>query len=94
VTLYLEYDARPDAFGDTPQTVTIRAGGETVETFPATEVTPRLRRVAIPATALGPEEMAEITISVDRTFQPAAAGGGVDSRELGIRVYHVFVEPR
>jgi hypothetical protein len=34
--------------------------------------------------------MTEITIDVDQTFQP----GRGDTRELGLRVYHVFVEPK
>jgi len=39
--------------------------------------------------------MAEIRISVDQTFLPAKTQpGSTDTRELGIRVYHVYVEPR
>jgi hypothetical protein len=34
--------------------------------------------------------MSEITLTVDKTFVP----GGGDSRELGIRVFHAFIEPR
>ena len=34
--------------------------------------------------------MAELVIDVDRTFTP----GGGDTRELGIRVFHAFVEPK
>jgi hypothetical protein len=35
-------------------------------------------------------------LDVDRTFVPSklAANGGKDVRELGIRVYHAFVEAR
>ena len=43
------------------------------------------------AAQLGDGEMAEIGIELDRTFNP---GGGGDTRELGIRVFHVFVEPK
>ena len=39
--------------------------------------------------------MAELRIEVDQTFVPAKLpAGGHDTRELGIRVYHAFVEPR
>jgi hypothetical protein len=31
-----------------------------------------------------------MAIEVDKTFKP----GGSDSRELGIRVYHAFIEPK
>ena len=34
--------------------------------------------------------MAELVIDVDKTFGP----GGGDARELGIRVFHAFVEPK
>jgi hypothetical protein len=95
VMLYLEFDARPDAFGETPQAVTVFAGSEAVETFVAAEAVPTLRRIPISAAALGNDDMAEVRIAVDRTFLPADLGlEGQDSRELGIRVYHVFVEPR
>jgi hypothetical protein len=34
--------------------------------------------------------MAEVTLDVDRTFLP----GSGDTRELGIRVFHIFIEPK
>ena len=92
VTLFLEYDARPDAFGETPQVVTVYAGNEAVDTFEATQTTPTLRRIAISAAALGTDDMAELRVVVDRTFLPTDTAA--DSRELGLRVYHVFVDSR
>jgi hypothetical protein len=46
--------------------------------------------VTIPFTAaqLGSSDVAELTIDVDRTFLP----GGSDTRELGIQVFHLFVD--
>ena len=39
--------------------------------------------------------MTDIHIDLDKTFVPAKLpAGGRDIRELGIRVYHVFVEER
>jgi hypothetical protein len=94
VTLFVEYDSRPDLFGDTPQQVTISSGTTTVETFAADSLDPVLRRIPLTASDLGLDDMAEIRLTVDRTFTPAAAQPGGDPRELGIRVYHVYVEPR
>jgi hypothetical protein len=39
--------------------------------------------------------MAEVRLLVDKTFVPALTGpaGGNDQRELGIRVFHAFVDP-
>ena len=43
----------------------------------------------VTAAQLGTADMAELIIDVDRTFTP----GGTDPRELGIRVFHAFIEP-
>jgi hypothetical protein len=67
-----------------------------VDTFTADNSTPVLRRIQVSADQLGTGEMAELRLDVDRTFVPSklAANGGKDVRELGIRVYHAFVEAR
>ena len=88
-TLYIEFDSRPDQFTP-PQQVTIRSGGQTVGTLAADTKERKLATLPLTAAQLGTGDMAEIAIEVDRTFQP----GGADARELGIRVYHVFVEPK
>ena len=94
VTLYLQYDARPDVF-DHPQQVTISSAGQPVATFAADTSDKVLRRIPITAAQLGTNEMVEVRIEVDRTFTPAKLPtGGTDPRELGIRVYHHFIEPR
>ncbi len=52
-------------------------------------------RVPITAAQLGAADMTDIRIELDKTFVPAKLpAGGRDARELGIRVYHVFVEGR
>jgi len=39
--------------------------------------------------------MAEVRLDVDRTFRPTSAGGaGKDERDLGIQVYHLFIDGR
>lgn len=95
VMLYLEYDARPDAFGDQPQQVTVWAGDQVVQTFPADQRVVVLRRIPISAGQLGAGQRSELRLEVDRAFVPARQpGGGGDIRELGIRVYHAHVEVR
>jgi hypothetical protein len=46
----------------------------------------------LPVTAaqLGAGEMSELTLDVDQTFAP----GGGDVRDLGIRVFHAFIEAK
>jgi len=95
VTLYLDYDARADVFGDHPQVVTVSSGDQVVTTFAADNTTETLRRIPITAAQLGTGEMVDLRLGVDKTFVPAKLpNGGKDIRELGIRVYHVFVEPK
>ena len=88
-TFYLEYDARSDLFTP-PQQVTVRVGGQPVGTFAAQSREPALLTFPITAAQFGGSEMAEIAIEVDKTFKP----GSADTRELGIRVFHAFVEPK
>jgi len=70
--------------------VTLKAGGETIGTFTADSRERTLMTVPITAAQFGTGDMADITIEVDRTF----SGTGNDPRELGLRVFHAFVEPR
>ncbi len=88
-TLYLQYDARPDLFTP-PQHVTIKVAGQAVGEFPADAKLPTLKIFPVTAAQLGSSDMSEIVIDVDKTFSP----GGGDSRELGIRVFHTYLEPK
>ena len=94
-TFYLHVDNPGGGFTE-PQKVDILVNGETVNSFglaPGEEV---IHRAPIPAAALGTGDMAELQIQVDKTFVPALlpAANSRDSRELGIRVFHMFVEPQ
>ena len=55
-----------------------------------------LRKVAVSAAQLGEAETVDMTIAVDKTFVPAATPAlkSSDARELGIRVFRVYVQPR
>lgn len=88
-TFYLDWDARIDLFNP-PQQVTLRTGNQTIAMFPADNKDRKLLTFPITAAQLGTGDIAEIVIDVDRTFTP----GGGDTRELGIRVFHAFVEPK
>ena len=88
-TFYLEYDARPDLL-PAPQQVTARIGDQVIGSFSAESLEPKLVTLPISAAQLGEAEVVELMLEVDRTFRPSAS----DSRELGIRVFHAFVEPK
>lgn len=88
-TFYIEYDARVDQFSP-PQQVTVLSNGQPVATFAADSRDKELLTFPLSAGQLGQADMAELVLDVDRTFNP----GGGDPRQLGIRVYHTFVQPR
>lgn len=87
-TFYLKSDARTDLFNP-PQQVTIKVAGQSIATFAADSKEPVLRTFPIAAAQFGDGDMSEIVLEVDRTFT-----GSSDPRELGIRVYQAFVEPK
>ena len=94
-TLFLEYDARPDLFAGQAQQVSVYVGDQLVQTFAADNSGRTLKRIPMTAAQLGGNEMTDLRIDVDKTFVPAKMpAGGRDIRELGIRVYHAFVESR
>jgi len=88
-TLYIEFDARADLFTP-PQQVTVRLGDQTIGTFAADSRDKKLQTFPVTAAQLGSSDMSEIVLEVDRTFKP----GGADTRDLGIRVFHAFIEPK
>ncbi len=88
-TLYLQYDARVDLFTP-PQQVTLKIGDQTVGAFAAEAKLPTLKSFPVTAAQLGSADMVDLVLDVDRTFKP----GGGDPRELGFRVFHVYVEPK
>jgi hypothetical protein len=94
VLFYLDVDAAAKLIPD-PQTVTVRVGEQVVDAF-TVEKRPDVRRIPISAAQLGADDKVELKISVDKTFVPAVvtAGGQHDQRELGVRVFHAFVEPQ
>jgi hypothetical protein len=88
-TLYLQYDARVDLFSP-PQQVVLKMGDQTIGQFPADSKAPALLTFPLTAAQLGPADLVDLVIDVDQTFKP----GGTDPRDLGIRVFHTYVEPK
>jgi len=93
-TLYLDVDGQTRLL-PAPQVVTVSIGSQAVASF-ALGNSQEVQRIPITAAQFGAEEKVELKIGVDRTFVPAVvtAGSQKDTRELGIRVFHAFVEPK
>jgi hypothetical protein len=94
-TFFLDLDSpRGDLHG--PQVVTVSVGGQIVDQFTLPPNEQQLRRIKLPADLLGSGELAELQLTVDKTFTPALiqAANSKDPRELGVRVFHAFVDAR
>jgi hypothetical protein len=95
-TFYVHLDGRPDLQPVKPETVSIAIGGQVLDRFTLAEKETVLRKVAISAAAFGTADTVEITIDAGSTFIPKStpAAASQDPRELGIRVFHAFVDPK
>jgi hypothetical protein len=93
--LYFDADSPGSQLHPTQQ-VQLNMGGQTVEQLTIVPDTRELRKIKLPAALMGDEDLAELQIVVDTTFVPMTLTSGVskDPRELGIRVFHAFVDPR
>lgn len=89
---YLDLDNPGSVFKE-PQQVTVALGSTTVDQFTLQPNERLLRTIPLPAAALGTADMADLHISVDKTFVPALLNASMskDPRELGVRVFHAFV---
>jgi hypothetical protein len=92
---YLELDS-PGGEYHGPQQVQVLVGGRAVDEFTLAPGQHLLRKAKLPAAQLGAREMSELQIRVDKSWVPAhvAAANSKDTRELGVRVFHAFVDPR
>ena len=91
---YLDVDNPGSVFTD-EQKVTVTMGGQALDEFTLKPKAPELRKIALKAAQLGNLDVAELVIAVDKTYVPAKMiPGSKDPRELGVRVFHAYVDPR
>ena len=95
VLFYFDVDNPGSVFKDS-QHVQLTIGGQPVDDFVLPPAQPMLRKVPIKAGQLGTDDMVELHIAVDKTFVPSLlpASNSHDPRELGIRVFHAYIDPR
>jgi hypothetical protein len=94
VILFLDLD-NPASSGNAAQQVDVMIGDQVLGTVPIQKGAPAVvRKVPISAAQLGSADMVEIRLVADKTFVPALEPGASsgDSRELGARVFHAFVQ--
>ena len=91
---YLDLDNPGSVFNEAQQ-VTVTLGGQVIDEFTLQPKQPQLRKVTLTAAQLGTGDVAELVISVDKTYVPATlVPGSKDPRELGVRVFHAYIDPR
>jgi len=92
---YFDVDNPGSVFHES-QHVQIGLSNNIVDEFTLDAGQSRLRKIPLSATRLGSGEMAELHITVDKTFVPALlnAAASKDPRELGVRVFHAYIDPR
>jgi hypothetical protein len=77
-----------------PRTVQISIGGTIVDRFTLAPDAEEVRRVTVPSSLLGTDDIVPVMLTVDKTVVPAhiPGSGSTDSRELGVRVLDAFLE--
>jgi hypothetical protein len=92
VVLYLEAD-NPSAGPEAAQSMEVKLADQVLGSIPLARAA-AVQKIPITAAQLGPAEMVEVKLVADKTFVPALAPGGSnsDTRELGARVFHAFVQ--
>jgi hypothetical protein len=93
-TLYLDTDNPGSVFHEN-QLVQLSIAGQPIVQYTVVPGPPVLKKIPLSAAQLGTGDNVEVQISVDKTFVPALVPGSnsKDPRELGIRVFHAFIQP-
>lgn len=93
VTMFLQVD-NPAAGPSAATQLTLQRGEELLATIPLTAVDAPMRKIAITAAQLGDDDMVELRFLADKTFVPALdpSSKSADPRELGVRVFHAFIQ--
>ncbi|HYM26480.1 MAG TPA: hypothetical protein VEU08_24850 [Vicinamibacterales bacterium] len=92
---YLDLDT-PGGIFEEEQTVQVTLGGQTIDQFTLKPKERQLKKLKLTAAQLGTDDMAELHLIVDKTFVPALirTSNDKDPRELGVRVFHAYLDAR
>lgn len=88
--LYLKVDGVPERFSE-PQKLTVSVGDYVVDTVSITSNQPMMKKYSVPKDKLGSAKLLEVKLSLDQSFVPASDNASKDTRELGVRVYQLYL---
>jgi hypothetical protein len=93
-TFFLDVDHPAGVFPE-PQVVDVTVAGQRVEQFTLAAGERALKKIPLKAAQFGSEDTVDVQIAVDKTYVPATlnVGNNKDPRELGVRVFHAFIQP-
>jgi hypothetical protein len=94
VVLFIEAD-NPSASGNAAEQIEVLIGDQVLGTMALQKGAPSIvRKIPVSAAQLGVADMVELRLVVDKTFVPALepGGGTGDTRELGARIFHAFIQ--
>ena len=95
VLFYFQCDQPVQEIGE-PQHVELRIGEMIIDSFALPAGARELRKVDLTPAQLGSGETVEVTVAVNKSFVPATITQlkSADTRELGIRVFRAYVQPK
>ncbi len=93
VVLYLQAD-NPIVSGQPARQLEVRIGDQVLGTIPVSEDGSQVHKLNISGAQMGDGDMVELRLLADKTVVPALEPGSTnaDARELGVRVFHAFVQ--
>ncbi|MGQ0735493.1 MAG: hypothetical protein ACT4QD_17795 [Acidobacteriota bacterium] len=93
-TLILQIDNPSRAPGAASE-VDVRLGDQSLGVLPVEAADAPVRRLPLSLARMGDTDMVEVTLVANSTFVPAldTSARSSDTRELGVRVFHAFVQP-
>jgi hypothetical protein len=96
VVVVIQADQPAPAFVEEPQTIQVKLGDSVVDAFRLATGPAELRRISLTQSQLGDGQTVDLAVVSDKTFIPAnlAALKSADTRQLGVRVFRAYVEPK
>ena len=93
-TLILQID-NPAQVATAATEVDVRLGDQSLSVITVASGDAPVKKIPLSAAQLGAADMIEIRLIANRTFVPALepAAKSSDTRELGVRVFHAFLQP-